>query len=244
MLNVVLTTPLGDEWRLTGTPQNSEVLSPYESLVELKANVSRSDMPVPGGAGVLPGQRRFGAIQTELGFLLCAPDGEDLEDVHRRFRRGWSSATRERPCVIQIESDHPLSPLVFELVVDGVLPGSSVDMRRRSSESMSVPVVCFEGLAQSGVTTGTGVVTVTNKGDVPVCPKIRYSGAGGPVVGPSGARFTLPASSSETVVDLDPMVLRLEGAFSESVPPGESGTWTLPKGARLEWRMGVADPWG
>ena len=243
MLNVVLITALGDEWRLSGTDRDSEVLSPYGSLVELRANASRSDLPVPGGAGVLPGVRRFGPISTELEFYLKARDGEDLEDVHRRLRQGWAAATPDNPCVIIIESDNPLSPLTFELVVDGVLPGVAVDMRRRSAETLTVPVVCFDGVAKSSVMAGTGEVTVANYGDVSVWPKIRYKGAGGVVTNPSGAKFTLPRATEETIIDLDPRVLRLEGAFPESVPPGATGVWVLPAGAQLEWTLGVADPW-
>lgn len=243
MLNVVLITALGDEWRLSGTDRDSKVLSPYGSLVELRANASRSDLPVPGGAGVLPGVRRFGPISTELEFYLKARDGEDLEDVHRRLRQGWAAATPDNPCVIIIESDNPLSPLTFELVVDGVLPGVAVDMRRRSAETLTVPVVCFDGVAKSSVMTGKETVTVTNYGDVSVWPKIRYEGAGGVVTNPSGAKFTLPRATEETIIDLDPRVLRLEGAFPESVPPGATGVWVLPAGAQLEWTLGVADPW-
>ena len=243
MLNVVLITALGDKWRLSGTDRDSEVLSPYGSLVELRADVSRSDLPVPGGAGVLPGVRRLGAISTELEFYLKARDGEDLEDVHRRLRQGWAVATPDNPCVIIIESDNPLSPLTFELVVDGVLPGVAVDMRRRSAETLTVPVVCFDGVAKSSVMTGKETVTVTNYGDVSVWPKIRHEGAGGVVTNPSGAKFTIPRAAEETIIDLDPRVLRLEGAFPESVPPGATGVWVLPAGAQLEWTLGVADPW-
>lgn len=243
MLNVVLITALGDEWRLSGTDLDSKVLSPYGALVELRANVTRSDLQVPGSAGVLPGARRFGPISTELEFFLKSSDGEGLEETYRRLRQGWAAATRTNPCVISIESDSPLSPLTFELVVDGVLPGVPVDMRRRSAETLTVPVVCFDGVAKSSVMTGTGTVTVTNHGDVPVWPKIRYEGAGGVVTNPSGAKFTLPRVAEETIIDLDPSVLRLEGAFPENVPPGGTGVWVLPAGAQLEWTLGVADPW-
>ena len=243
MLNVVLITALGDEWRLSGTDQESEVLAPYGMLETLKPEVTRSDLQVPGGAGVLPGARRFGPISTVLEFYLKAREGEDLEDTHRRLRQGWAAATWSNPCVIRIESDNPLSPLTFELVVDGVLPGVSVDMRRRSAATLSVPVLCADGVAKSSVMTGKGNVTVTNHGDVNVWPKIRYRGAGGVVTNPSGATFTLPRAAEETIIDLNPRVLRLAGAFPENVPPGGTGVWVLPAGAQLEWTLGVADPW-
>lgn len=243
MLNVVLITALGDEWRLSGTDRESEVLAPYGMLETLKPEVTRSDLQVPGGAGVLPGARRFGPISTVLEFYLKAREGENLEDTYRRLRQGWAAATWSNPCVISIESDNPLSPLTFELVVDGVLPGVSVDMRRRSAATLSVPVLCADGVAKTSVMTGTGSVTVTNHGDVSVWPKIRYQGAGGVVTNPSGAKFTLPRAAEETIIDLNPRVLRLDGAFPENVPPGDTGVWVLPAGAQLEWTLGVADPW-
>lgn len=243
MLDVYLRTSLGDRFRLTGTPADSPVLSPYGDLETLRANVSRSDLAVPGGAGVLPGRRRFGAIQTELEFYLQAETGEELAEVYARLRRGWSRATWDNPCMVEIEGDHPLNTLTFDVVVDGALPGVQVDMSRRTQETLKVPVVCRDGLARTDVQTGRGSVTVTNAGDTLIYPRIVYEGAGGRVTSPSGAAFTLPGVSERTTIDLDPSRLRLDGAVSEGVPPGKSGTWELPDGARLEWWLMVADPW-
>lgn len=243
MLEVWLQTSLGDRFELTGTPVTSPVLAPYGALEGLRANASRSDMPVPGGAGVLPGRKVFGAIQTELEFYLQCDTGEELAEVHARLRRGWSHATWDNPCLVEIHSDHPLSPLVFELVVDGELPGVAVDMSRRTQETLRVPVVCRHGLARSGVQSGEDSVTVTNGGDAAVYPRIVWLGDGGQVTCPSGATFTLPRANVRTVVDLHPSKLRLDGVLPEGVPPGGVGRWVVPAGARLEWNVWVADPW-
>lgn len=243
MLEVWLRTSLGDKFKLSGTPDSSPVLSPYGSLESLQANVSQSDIPIPGGAGVLPGRKIFGAIKAELEFYLQCETGEELAEVYARLRRGWSKATWENPCVIEIDGDHPLSPLSFDLVVDGELPGVPVDMSRRMQETLKVPVSCRYGMARTGVQSGDNNVTVTNGGDTMVYPQIVYSGGGGRVTNPSGATFTLPSVSARTVVDLNPSKLRLDGALPEGVPPGKTGTWLLPAGARLEWRLMVADPW-
>lgn len=246
MLDVTLITPLGDEYRLSGTDRDSPVLAPYGALQELRANVTRNDQPDPFGTGVTLGARTFGAIQTELEFLLKAPEGETLERIYSRFRQGWVSATRENPCVIRIESDNPLSPLTFEAVVNGSLPGTQVDMSRRTSETIRVPVVCPLGVAQSSLMSKEGEVEIYNPGDVPIWVSLRYSGRGGLVTAPSGAKFTLPPAGgdSEQVVSMDPRDLRLDGAFPENIPPGESGTWVVPTGVKVQWRVGVADPWG
>lgn len=246
MLDVTLITPLGDEYRLTGTDRDSTVLAPYGALQELRANVTRDDQPDPFGTGVTPGSRTFGAIQTEIEFLLKAPRGETLEHTYSRFRQGWVSATQDHPCVFRIESDNPLSPLTFEAVVDGALPGTQVDMSRRTSETVRVPLVCFQGVAQSSLMSNQGTTEVYNPGDVPIWVTLRYSGKGGQVTAPSGAKFTLPPAEdgAEQVVNMDSRKLRLEGAFPESIPPGESGTWKVPAEVQVQWRVGVADPWG
>lgn len=242
-LGVFLTTPLGDRFELTGTPAVSPVLSPYGALVELRAAVSRSDLPVPSRGGVLPGRASYGAMKADLDFYLQCDTGAELEFWYARLRRGWRSATVADPCVLEIVGDHPLCPLYVDVVVDGVLPGVPVDMSKRTAESLSVPVVCPAGLARTGVLTGMGAVDVTNSGVVPVWPTIRYQGAGGVVTAPSGASFSLPASDDVVIVDTDPMVLRAPAVLPECVPPGESGRWVLPEGARLEWVLRVDDPW-
>lgn len=246
MLNVTLITPLGDEYRLSGTERDSPVLAPYAALQELRANVTRNDHPDPFGTGVTLGTQTYGAIQTELEFLLKAPPGETLEHIYSRFRQGWVAATRENPCVIRIESDNPLSPLTFEAVVNGSLPGTQVDMSRRTSETVRVPVVCPLGVAQSSLMSKEGEVEIYNPGDVPVWVSLRYSGQGGLVTAPSGAKFTLPPvkDGAERVISMDSRDLRLDGAFPENIPPGKSGTWKVPAGVEVQWRVGVADPWG
>lgn len=240
MLKVTLTSAIGKKYLLTGTQQSSPVVCPEEALVVLVAEESRTDVAVPGAFGVLAGQARYGAIQAELPFMLNADTGEKMETLYREFRQGWS---RSKPCVMQVEADRPGGPYFLDLVLDRHLGGVPVDMSRRTSTVVTVPVFNAEGMFRSALKTGTKTVTVTNSGDVPIYPKIRNLGAGGPVTTPSGARFTLPKATTATVFDTDPRRLRLPGAFPESVPPGKSGTWVLPTGASLEWTQLVVDPW-
>ena len=103
----------------------------------------------------------------------------------------------------------------------------------------------------------TQSVTVTNYGDVPVWPEIAWSGAGGDVYLPSGASFRLPPVSGEHRVSLargergrvygpagfDKDLTRTAGAVGEATPVGESRVYRVPSGARLEWSVGVLDPW-
>lgn len=240
MLKVELRSANGKTYLLTGVQSQSPVLAPEEQLVGLVGQVQRTDVAVPGRPGVLPGRPRFGAIQAEVSFFLHADSGVEMEQVYKTFRQGWSMTA---PSHFAVWADRPGGPWLLPVVLDKPLPGVGVDARARTSLTVPVSVFNKTGLFESELKTGTNTVTVTNSGHVDVYPKIRYSGAGGVVTSVSGARFTIPAVQAETVVDLDPMRCKLDGAFTEGVPPGANGTWLLPSGAALEWRLLVADPW-
>lgn len=240
MLQVFLTSATGRRYELTGSGLAHPVLAPEGGLVELVGRAQRSDVAVPGRAGVLAGRRRYGPIAAAVPFFLHAADGEQLERVYAEFRQGWSMDT---PSVLEVHADHHAGPFLLDLLLDREIDGVPVDMRRRTSSIVSVPVFSPEGMYRTRGESGTGTVTVTNWGDSVLYPSIRYSGPGGEVTAPSGARFTLPVADMEMVVPLDPQSLRLEGAFPEGVLPGSTATWVVPEGAALEWSVRVADPW-
>lgn len=237
MLKVGITTAIGVSYDLTGTQATSPVLAPEDALVELRAVPSRSDVAVPGRPGVLMGRRNYGPIAQDFTFFLHADDGEQMERVYREFRQGWSPTV---PVVWAITADHPLGTFYLDTVLGAELPGVGVDMRRRTSATVTVPVFSRVGLFRSAVHRGRGIVTIRNSGDATVYPRIHHNGSG-EVVCPSGARFTLPAAAG--VVDMDPERLKLAGAFPEGVPPGMTGVWRVPDGASLDWEYRVANPW-
>lgn len=244
MLKATLMGANGKEWLLTGTQFSSEVLAPLGVLQSLVGVSSRSDVAIPGRAGVIPGQPRYGVLETSIDFYLNAGE-RTLEEVYKDFRQAWNlwSAKSPTPTTIKIEADHGLSPLFFDLWLSQPIPGAAVDMRTREAVTVTVNVFSPLGLAKSAPVMASGIVTVTNTGDVLIYPKIRWNGAGGEVTSPSGATFTLPSVSEPTVISLSPRSLRLDGAFPEGVPPGESKTWSLPAGASMSWEILVADPW-
>ena len=242
MLKVELISSTGNAYLLSGYAMGSSpVFSPEGSLRELVANASRTDMARPGRPGVIPGRRKYGAIETTLDFYLHADDGEQMEQLYEEFRTGWSASV---PSVLRIEADHPVGVCLLDLYRGAEIPAPSVDAKRRTEVLVQVPVVAPLGLARTQPYRKDGTVTVTNTGDVLIYPKIVYSGAGGEVTSPSGAKFTLPPVPALTVVDLDPQQLRIEGVFPEGVAVGQNQTWRLPEGAQLEWELLIANPWG
>lgn len=241
MLKVELMMATGETYLLSGTEAQSPVLAPEAALVELIGKAVRTDLAVPARSGVLPGRRRFQELKATLEFYLHADTGEQMGQVYRVFRQGWSM---DEPCTLAVTADHSGGTFYLDLWLDQPISGVSVDMRRRTSTVLPVQVFSPRGLFRSEEFTGQGLVTVTNWGDTVTYPKIRNIGPGGIVTSPSGATWTLPQSTAaETTLDLDPMELRQPGVFPEGVEPGDTQTWSLPQGATLVWSIFIADPW-
>lgn len=240
-MKVELVTPDGVVFDLTGTAETSPVLAPEGQLRGLVGNVSRTNLAVPGRAGVLPGQVRFGEIESEVEFYLRAFSGDELAEVYAQFRRAWSLWGAGRPVVIRVHS--PSGVWSFDAWAAKPLPG--IDVVPSTQLSVRVPVTVFipTGLARSETYSRTGNVTIRNDGDVLIYPRLVWSGPGGQVVAPSGATFVLPPVEHATTLDLDTQEVWLEGVWSEAVAPGLVGTWRVPTGVRIEWEQQVADPW-
>ena len=97
-------------------------------------------------------------------------------------------------------------------------------------------------------------VSVTNWGDVPVWPEIVWEGSNQSVVLPSGVGFPLPRVSGEYRLPLDRRasgkavsestgeVVKTD-AVGEMVPVGTTRQYKVTRNARVEWSVGVLDPW-
>lgn len=169
------------------------------------------------------------------------------------FSRGqWEQARRDfsaREYGTLILDNDGLFELPVRLAESLPSPGHVPEVGSRIEVSM----VADAGVWES-VVSGSGTVEVTNWGEVPVWPTVVWSGAGGDVVLPSGVGFRLPQVSAEHRLSLDrrasgKAVNSLTGAkvntdaVGEMVPVGQSRSYTVPSGVKLEWRVGVFDPW-
>ncbi|HAT1360258.1 MULTISPECIES: hypothetical protein [Corynebacterium] len=204
----------------------------------------------PKQAVGIPGQiinfedRVVSPLTGSIGFVI-----EDPESWHK-FRRAWS--TWEYSWLV-LSIGGAKFRLAARLQAAFAFPSSIpkrgdrvvVDMISDSPGAWTVPVA------------SEGSVTVTNYGDVPVWPEIVWDGPGGEVILPSGATFTLPAvdelhrlplarSNSGRIFnaadEYDRDMSRKVGAVGEMVPRGKERVYTIPDGARLEWEIGVFDP--
>lgn len=177
----------------------------------------------------------------------------DLQGLWSDFSRLWSRRREGRLIV-----SSPVGSVSTGVRLSaGISPPPSSLKNESYSPGLNVPVVADSGVWSSGLMHGAGAVEVANPGDVALYPSIVWT-AGGQVVLPSDATFMLPTVEGERRLLLDDSescavlndgaldrdIWPIPGAVAESVPPGESRTFTIPSGARLEWRVSYFDPWG
>lgn len=203
------------------------------------------------------------------GQILTAQDVEKMEGTLRLTIASDSAATAAQR-EAQLRADfHPSIPGTLTLAINEATyttparrarPTRAPDVEPEDEEIIDREffVVSDLGFWKSKTRTGTGIVSVTNRGDLLIYPRIRWT-TGGVVFMPSGASFTLPDVSEPRIVLLDPLdslevmgdsgltdyalMLALAPAIvAEPVPPGATKLFTVPAGAELMWEEGILDP--
>lgn len=169
------------------------------------------------------------------------------------FSRGqWEQARRDfsaREYGTLILDNDGLFELPVRLAESLPTPGRVPEAGSRIEVSM---------VADAGVwlsrASATNKVSVTNWGDVPVWPEIVWKGKDQSVVLPSGVGFSLPyvmgthrlpldrRASGKAVGEESSSVVKTD-AVGEMVPVGATRRYTVTGGARVEWAVGVLDPW-
>ena len=140
-------------------------------------------------------------------------------------------------------------------------PVSSPQVRPREVSRVELRVVGDGGVWWCRVPPASGVVTVTNWGEVFTYPKVEWGSTQVVVTVPSGGRFQLPAAPSGdrlslslapegslTVVNQQGVVNRQatevarRAGLCEGVPPGGTARFEV-SGGTLSYDVGVLDPW-
>ena len=217
---------------------------PFIELDTLTGFVAQfEDMPVSsvGLPGATVDIRDRVIHQMEGSFTLVVFSHEQWRQVRRDF------STREQGTLILDDGNRLELPcrLAASLPTPGRVPKVGV--------RLEVSMIADDGVWLSRAS-ATNKVSVTNWGDVPVWPEIVWNGANCGLTLPSGAAFTLPTVSSPHRLSLSRRasgraVKEATGesistdAVGEMVPVSATRDYTLTGDARLEWSVGVLDPW-
>ena len=179
--------------------------------------------------------------QMSGAFTLVVFSRGQWEQVRRDF------STREYGTLI-LDNDG-LFELPVRLAASLPTPGHVPAVGSRLEVSM---------IADTGVwlsrASADGIVNVTNWGDVPVWPEIVWKGKDQSVVLPSGVGFPLPyvmgthrlpldrRAGGKAVGESTGKAIKTD-AVGEMVPVGATRQYTVTSNARVEWLVGVLDPW-
>lgn len=196
---VVYAAPDGSRWDLSSGAEG--VLLVEDGISGLNSRRATEGLKLAGVPGqvVRRGGARIEPVTATLRVLLDpAAAGRDMAVLWPAWHRAWSFDEPGR-----VEYYHPAhqAPRWIEVRLgdEGIdNPGRS-PLKQRVLD-MAVPVAADAGLFFETVTRTGNSVTVSNKGVCPVWPRLRWKGAGGVFILPSGARFSLPAAPDERVM--------------------------------------------
>lgn len=246
--------PSGREWRMSSHDWNAGLKAGgFSGLTgQLSAHVVSSIGE--------PGQRvesyQIPPAEGYLDVFARADGGKSAAEVWVKLRQDFT--WRAPFGTLVVESPLGLASAVVRL--HGELPPPETDELAAEVKQLRIPLSNDSGVWWLETQQSVGTVTVSNFGDVTIWPEIVWDGAGGVVKLPSGATFNLPAVRGEHLISLHPQrtrcVLDAQGQFAdalhkqlqgvilpEGVPVGVTGVFTVPHGAKLQWKVGVLDPW-
>ena len=210
----------------------------------------------------MPGQRVTGFRTTEMTGVLTLhiAEGEEgsVDDLYSELVREFD-AELSGTLFIQRDSVGTMSTPVR---LNGEIPWPDSWLGTGDETlSVDIPLISDAGVWESMVVSQSGVVTVTNPGDVFVYPSVTWSN-NVTVTVPSGVAVPLPAPADGALrrLSLDPYssheVLRQDGTvdeelsavtagllLGEGVPRRETRRYVTSGGARIEYALMYLNPW-
>lgn len=240
MYSLEYVSPVGDTFDLFS--RDSGVRVEFDTLSGLVGSFEDSSVELVGE----PGQRvNFldRVVKPLEGSFTAVVDNPD---VWREWYSAWSTVSEG---TLVLHTNYR----TFRLPVTLAKPLPFPSSRPVVGSRVDVDVISHGGVWLEEHS-GTGEVTITNYGDVPIWGDLSWEGAGGDVVLPSGAHVTLPPVDSLHTLPLrrsnsgrvwrdGKRTTRRVDAVCESVPVGESRTFSTPTGCVLSWNVGVFSPW-
>lgn len=236
----------GDKLRIASDPA-SDVFIEAGTLEGFRGQFEDSGQQAIGVPGQVIDIRDRVTQPMEGSFTLVVWDPE----IWPKVRAAFSSRD-----VGELVLKGPVRELYLPVRLAESLP--SPDTHPERGSRIEVRLISDGGVWLEPVVDPGPRVVITNAGEVPVWTKIDWDGAGGQVVMPSGAQFTLPRVNGVHSLMLDRRhagevylpdgsysntLSRQIGAVAEMVPVGAEAEMLIPPDAQVAYSLGVYDPW-
>lgn len=223
-----------------------------DGLIGTMTTTTATPLAAPGQTTL---SQSAGVMTGAVTFLCRADASRDAGEVAAALRASFSPLAHQRS-LLKLSTPAGVMTLWVRLG-EGMAAPTQDPSWSEVVLDVRIPLVADDGVWWTMPQQGTGTVTITNDGDVPVAPIITWTGAGGVVQVPSGAMFRLPAVSTQHTLVLQkiPKITAnnapvekgvaqvLRSIPIELVPPGTTRTFHVPPGATIQWKKGVLDPW-
>lgn len=250
--SLTMTDWKGTDWDFTNDWAAGIKAGGIDGLIGTMDTTTATPLATPGQTAL---SQRAGVMTGALTFLCRAAGGRDAGEVAAALRAAFSPLAHQRSL---LKLSTPAGDMVLWVRLgEGMAAPTQDPSWSEVVLDVRIPLVADDGVWWTMPEQGTGTVTITNDGDVPVAPTITWSGAGGVVKVPSGAMFQLPAVTSQHTLVLqkipkitannEPAAPEVTHALRaipiELVPPGATRQFHVPPGATIQWKKGVLDPW-
>lgn len=208
----------------------------------------------PGVRGQMVDYHTIKPMVGTLKLIISAADCTGLQDTYRFLRSVFSPTA----CgTLMLDAGHGLGVVTARVRLNSPIALPPSDLGETTAlADVEVSLICDDGVWQQSQSETNPKVSITNFGDVMICPRIHWTESTH-ITLPSRAEFVLPAVKAEHVLVLDPLrgcaissqgkpvpeLLSTIKVLPEGVPVGETRSFVLTQGAYMSWDVEWLDPW-
>ena len=241
--DVSLTDIHGTEWSLTrGAPGREGLI--LMGPPNLQSDIDVKEQAPVGQIGARMVGWSAGKMSGDMDLLIQSTKNEALIEVWSLLNRGLSTFT---PARLRVRTPQ-YGVAMCGIVLDGGMPMPKKSPGTPGLQTLeaNLKLVSFDGCYRSETHRVTGEAKLNNPGDLPLWPRVEWTGSGAVVTAPGIGAVKLPdTGSKKAVLETDPSTgsrITVDGQddpvlwrkmrgqfFPLPVQPFSAGDWTFTK---------------